>query len=58
MRSYRFDLICPRCKHREQITLTTQNIAAGMNCGGCLLRSVELVRLEVVSVTVLDGDQS
>jgi hypothetical protein len=55
---YIFELHCPRCKKFSTATLTKEHVVGGdmeLNCGECLMKDIEIVRLVIERVTVM-GD--
>jgi len=51
-RRYIFDLVCPRCKAENQITLAMAEIDTPINCGECLYNDVEIVGMTIIRTTV------
>ena len=52
-RTYRFDLVCPRCNKSSQAAQVDQKTPPPrVSCGDCLMNDVEIVELKIVSVTV------
>jgi len=51
-RTYRFDLVCPRCGKLSETVGDRKAPPPRLNCGDCLINDVEIVELKVVAVEV------
>ena len=49
--TYTFDLVCPRCGKKSQVTGHTKT-PPDMNCGDCLIKNAEVIEFTVVRVMI------
>jgi len=54
---YIFKLECPRCKKKSE-TVTTDRNEISFKCGDCLMNDIEVVEFKIVSLEILNDEET